>query len=398
MQKKKMLICSDAQESHTGFSKEIVHILPQLQKEYEVAYYGFMSDKDQNEPMKLYGAMVGSPEDPYGKRLDSVIKDFKPDFIFANQDIQVIQNYVLGPALMNGVPIISWDIVDCPRLPPGYFSYPLNVEHHIFQTEYCKKTFYDSVPYLKSEDHEVIRPAIALDYLKYIEVEKHPKPQAVFFCNGKNIPRKYMPTLIDAVYLLRGFDNLFKVIIHTHNIHGVSPDIDALIKRKEITNIRFTTEISGKQFLTEEELAEFYHTADFFVLPTGREGLGIPYLEAMACGAINIGTKCTSVIELLHPDRGLLIEPTSFIYEANTDSIINYIVSPNDLAQCMLACLKEKELQSMFPELRQQAYNFVKQLTPERCARKLIRNINSFLGKPKNMDRLFFTHPVKATL
>lgn len=399
MQKRKMLICSDGPSTHTGFSKEIIHILPQLQKEYDVTYYGFMERQDSEfNGVKVIAAARDTPNDPYGNRLDSVLKEIKPDFIFMNQDIQINHGYVISPGINNGIPLISWDIIDCGKLPPGYFSYPLNVDYHIFQTEYCKSCFETSVPYLINNNFPVVYPPVSLKYLEYIEKEKEKKPQAVFFCNAKNIPRKYLMTLIDAMYLLKSYSNLFQVIIHTHNIVGVSPDIHSLINRKGITNIKFTHEIFDKQFLDDEELAYFYHLSDFFVLPTGREGLGIPFLEAMACGSICIGTKCTTVEELIGKDRGLLIEPTSFIYESNSDSIINYIVSPKDLADCMLACLTEKELHNIFPELRQNAYDYVRNFNPERCSRQLISHINKFLDNKKEQEKIVFTHPVKLTV
>jgi len=64
--------------------------------------------------------------------------------------------------------------------------------------------------------------------------------------------------------------------------HGLSPD-DILI--------------TG--FVSEQDLIDFYGVCDVFVFPSLYEGLGLPVLEAMACGAPVIGGNNSSVRELI---------------------------------------------------------------------------------------------------
>lgn len=56
-------------------------------------------------------------------------------------------------------------------------------------------------------------------------------------------------------------------------------------------------------FISEDDLVAFYNTCDVFVFPSLYEGLGLPILEAMACGAPVVGGNNSSVRELIvRPD------------------------------------------------------------------------------------------------
>jgi len=52
-----------------------------------------------------------------------------------------------------------------------------------------------------------------------------------------------------------------------------------------------------------------YAAADAFLLTSKAEGLGMPILEAMACGVPVIATKVSACIEHLEQNRGFLVEP-----------------------------------------------------------------------------------------
>lgn len=56
-------------------------------------------------------------------------------------------------------------------------------------------------------------------------------------------------------------------------------------------------------FVSEEDLVAFYSACDVFVFPSLYEGLGLPVLEAMACGAPVVGGNNSSIRELIiRPD------------------------------------------------------------------------------------------------
>jgi len=65
-------------------------------------------------------------------------------------------------------------------------------------------------------------------------------------------------------------------------------------------------------FLKDEELIDHYLLADAFVMPSKKEGFGIVFIEAMACGSkVIAGNKDGSVDALKNGELGMLIDPDS---------------------------------------------------------------------------------------
>lgn len=60
--------------------------------------------------------------------------------------------------------------------------------------------------------------------------------------------------------------------------------------------------------IPQKQLFMFYAVADAFLLASKAEGLGMPILEAFACGVPVAATNCTAMAELLADGRGLLVD------------------------------------------------------------------------------------------
>lgn len=94
----------------------------------------------------------------------------------------------------------------------------------------------------------------------------------------------------------------------TLTIVGSGPDREAL---EELCRdlgvqdaVRFTGQLSNREALSE------LGKAQFFVMPSVREGFGIVYLEAMASGCITIGTEGEGIADLIQDGvNGFLVPP-----------------------------------------------------------------------------------------
>lgn len=89
--------------------------------------------------------------------------------------------------------------------------------------------------------------------------------------------------------------------------------------------------------MSAEQLRVMYCIADVFYLPTKAEGLGLPVLEAMACGTPVVATNTGAITELLSDGRGQLVD---YEYEVDCDvwgcskrRFISPVDSVNKIAQ-----------------------------------------------------------------
>lgn len=64
--------------------------------------------------------------------------------------------------------------------------------------------------------------------------------------------------------------------------------------------------------IPDANLAEAYNLIDIAVLPSSREGFGLPILEAASCGIPTIVTNYSSMPELMGSGRGYLVDPIDF--------------------------------------------------------------------------------------
>lgn len=80
---------------------------------------------------------------------------------------------------------------------------------------------------------------------------------------------------------------------------------------------------------SDEAMARFYQDLDLFVFPSLFEGLGLPPLEAMACGTPVVLTDCVGVRQYAEPETNCLMVPIS---------------DPSALAQAIQRALQDQDL------------------------------------------------------
>lgn len=79
-------------------------------------------------------------------------------------------------------------------------------------------------------------------------------------------------------------------------------------------------------FIAEEEMPDHYRAADVFIMPSRKEGFGIVFLEALACGTNVIGGNQDGTVDALHNGAlGKLINPRKIteIAEAVVEEVTN---------------------------------------------------------------------------
>lgn len=114
-------------------------------------------------------------------------------------------------------------------------------------------------------------------------------------------------------YFRKGLPVLLKAWEHVRRIHAGAR---LIVAGREYPHERFyfrrfkrDKSISFLGAMERERLLDYMREARAVVLPSWTEAFGIVLIEAMACGAVPIGTNCEGIAEALrHGEAGLLVE------------------------------------------------------------------------------------------
>ena len=145
-----------------------------------------------------------------------------------------------------------------------------------------------------------------------------------FLFVGTVQPRKNVANLIVA------FDRLKQRVSVPHHLILVGKlgwGYEAALRAREVAGAREA--IHFVNYVPQEDLVHFYAAAEAFVWPSLYEGIGLPLLEAMACGAPVITSDRGSMRETAG-DAALLADPDD----------------PDDMAVCMERIVSDDELRA----------------------------------------------------
>jgi glycosyltransferase involved in cell wall biosynthesis len=115
---------------------------------------------------------------------------------------------------------------------------------------------------------------------------------------------------------MKGFDQVIRAMPQilkqapgaSYVIAGAGPDLPRL--RQIAAECRVAERVKFAGFVPDDRLPSYYNACDAFVLPSKREGFGIVFLEALACGSPAIaGNVDASGEALLGGELGILVNP-----------------------------------------------------------------------------------------
>ena len=198
-----------------------------------------------------------------------------------------------------------------------------------------------------------------------------------------NHERKNLPTHYAAVSLLAGNEIVWPVesgrrrklprrkavpnvyyIVNTKRRPGkpVSYDNFDLVERFGLAEQSMVLEHDKEQGLSPEELRALYWSADAFLLLSKAEGLGLPVMEAQACGVPVVGTDCTGIKENLADGRGLRV-PEEYVHIDPFYNQFRRWANPELAAEC-LSQIARKRPETMI----QRALAYARTFTWQRSA------------------------------
>ncbi len=131
---------------------------------------------------------------------------------------------------------------------------------------------------------------------------RHGLPERFLLFVGTVQPRKNLTTLLEALAQL-GPEFSWPLFVV-----GAAGWLDSPIYRR-VEELGLARRVQFTGYVPPEELRYWYSAATIFVYPSLYEGFGLPVLEAMACEAPVITSKCSALPEVAG-DAAVLVEPT----------------------------------------------------------------------------------------
>jgi glycosyltransferase involved in cell wall biosynthesis len=136
----------------------------------------------------------------------------------------------------------------------------------------------------------------------------------------------------------KGYDRIFEALPKIResipDIHYVlvgegrdRPRVERLIAK---LGLQDCVTLAG--FVPDKQLCDYYNLCDIFAMPSKKEGFGIVYLEAMACGKPCLGGNQDGAIDALcHGELGALVNPDNVEEIAQTLIQIQRKTYPNTI-------------------------------------------------------------------
>lgn len=162
---------------------------------------------------------------------------------------------------------------------------------------------------------------------------------------GNLLPHKNLLSLLDALAILRRRQRARLII------RGEGQPTYARAVRERVETLGLGDAVSFQGYAREGELRDLYARAACLVLPSLREGFGLPVLEAMACGTPVITSSSSSLPEV-GGDAALQVDPHDAI----------------DLSGAMYRVLTDRRLRE---ELRERGLKWVRGFSWRRTAEQM---------------------------
>ena len=188
----------------------------------------------------------------------------------------------------------------------GVFRASLYADFVITISEYTRTDFLRTFPYFPDERIRNVGGASRLRLQ-----EDLPKPERLrnlkkgefWLVVGTQEPRKNHLRLLSAFLKLKREQGRLLPIV----VAGGKGWLDEEI-RNRLASPELEKELLTLGYVDEDELHWLYQNCFAFVFPSLFEGLGLPVLEAMSCGAPVLTSECSSLTELAG-DSAILVDP-----------------------------------------------------------------------------------------
>ncbi len=191
----------------------------------------------------------------------------------------------------------------------------------------------DGIPceYLHVGLEDIWKPGTYEDRLSTRDIMGIDRDDFVILTIAANQERKNLSTMMEGYKIfMERFHNSRYVIVTQQDVPVGWKLTDLAYEYGIHTNTIFV-----ERGIEKQDIRDLYIMSDVFLLTSKAEGLGLPIIEAMACGLPCIGTRCTAIEEHLENGRGILVDPC-FKYRDPFGNGWRYFVKAEDVCDALI--------------------------------------------------------------
>lgn len=294
----------------------------------------------------------------------NLIQIWKPDVLIVALDLPIQSMYHNQLMSRFKIPYIAITPIENGPLTMSWAAPLFNMDAVFFISELGKQEAIKSGVY-KAEhlvvgvDTESWKPATSEQKLQLRKGLGIPENAFVILTVADNQERKNLSAAMEAVSLLKKeTDRPIRYIMVTREQSPYGWKLRDLAVSFDINQEWMCFE----RGIPQKDLWGLYAVSDVYLQTSKAEGLGLPVLDAMACGVPVVATKTGALVELLEDGRGCLVPGYQFgkrdhfvdVWGNSRRVMINIEEAKNFLKQAM---------ESPEPEMVQRALEYVKQRT-----------------------------------
>ena len=265
----------------------------------EMAYPGFV-------------AAVGRGRDRNVK-LARLCDTFKPDILLCIQDMTHACEIYEAAIDWSVTKLAVWSPVDGAPIPPRWARVLSHADLILAPTRFGQEAYRDAgldAKYLPVGIHATQFSRTLGTKRSHVGISDD---TSVLGTMAHNQVRKNVPAMMEVFHdFARGKDALY--ILDMDKRLSIGWDLPEVIIQQGWDPSKFRFRSDG---LAELNMTDRYNLLDAHALLSRREGIGLPMMEAQACGVISIGADTCAGAEIVGDDKGFLIPVHDFTTISN---------------------------------------------------------------------------------
>lgn len=380
---KRIVVISDFDSTGSGYRNICIPLLTELAKlgyEIKVAGLNYMGE-EHNYPFSIIPAYSIQDAHVIAHNLFYV---WQPDLYIVAMDIP-LQEFFYNNLKGLGAKYMAITPLENGPLTMSWAAILLNMDYVFFISELGKQEALKAG--LTKVDHLVIGVDTVLWHPATPEEKKQlrsglgiAEDEFVVLTVADNQERKNLWAGMESVRLLKEqTDRKVRYILVTRPDSPVGWKLNDLAMEMGLTK----NMMMFNRGLPVQDLWGLYAIADVYLQPSKAEGLGMPVLEAMACGVPCIATDTGAMTELLKDERGKLVSP-AYTFRDVWGNSKRDMIDTEQAKECLLYFNNETLVEKANKNIvSNRAYNFVCQKTWDVPARQVDQKIQEMFNEQK---------------